>query len=377
MANIHDYLLWRGDLTLEREPLQGVDALALSCLAYYSFHNILELQTHIPCSIEAAAKKAEKLSKEERRMRVPEDYELLQLMGTVPRFRDMELYYYVAHSDLDREEQFSAVTISLGDGSIFVSFRGTDSTLIGWKEDLNMTIMEQVPAQVSATEYLNHMAETHQGDIRVGGQSKGGNLAIYAAAHVPECTQNRILRVYNFDGPGFHESVIQSDGYQRVLPRIHSYVPQSSIIGRVMEHGCAYNIIYSTQFGIFQHNPYSWEIMRNDFVRLERQTEDSKRFNENLRYWMGKLSVEQREKLIDTVYLLLVKSPINEQGYIIFSPRGITEAMQSFRDESEEVTNILIKGFNVIMDALAGYKNSMIDKVVGIVKPEEINGENG
>ena len=137
----------------------------------------------------------------------------------------------------NNEEQFSAVTILMPNGMIYVSYRGTDNTIVGWKEDLNMSFKELVPAQTTAKNYLNKIAEKYKDkQIIVGGHSKGGNLAVYAAAYCEPKIQDRIIKVYNNDGPGFCDKVVNSEEYNRILNKVHTYIPKSSIIGRLLNH---------------------------------------------------------------------------------------------------------------------------------------------
>ncbi len=183
------------------------------------------------------------------------------MAAATERFGSIGLCYYKNIFDVEKETQFAAITYMLDDGSAFLTFRGTDKTIIGWKEDFNMAYQNSIPAQRLARAYVQHFAMESDRILRVGGHSKGGNLAIYASSTVDENIQNRILEVYNQDGPGFREYMLEDEGYLRLIPKIHTFLPQSSIFGILMVHKEPCTIIKSRYVGIMQHDPYNWEVM--------------------------------------------------------------------------------------------------------------------
>ena len=164
MANILDYLDWRGDLTLRESPFNEVDNLLLAELSFLDMTGIVpDMGRHAPVPLGQAvdawfdARKGEKLS-----MGVLVSHEILEMsrkMAETPRFREMGLSCCRSRLDLERETQFAAITISLGDGTVYLSFRGTDDTLVGWKEDFNMTFSPIVPSQELAAAYMRGLAD--------------------------------------------------------------------------------------------------------------------------------------------------------------------------------------------------------------------------
>lgn len=204
-----------------------------------------------------------------------EDQQLLTQLLQSPRYADILLDGYENIFDPVRQEQFAALTLHLPDGSAAVAFRGTDGTLVGWKEDFNMAFSTVVPAQLDAVRYLSDVAERTQGGIYLCGHSKGGNLAVYAAAFCAPEVQQRILGVRNFDGPGFTQQVLSQTGFARILPRVRTYLPRSSVVGMLLEHEEAFTIVESRSVGIYQHNVYQWEIARGGFVELQQLSASS------------------------------------------------------------------------------------------------------
>lgn len=304
MANIIDYMKWRGDFRFSQAGLNAVDSLILSCLSYVGFDGIVSGDKYAaPVPLREAAQKYFASRPEARRMRAPEDETLLRAASNCPRFQDILLSRYVNRIDDEAQTQFSAVTLLLGDGTTFISYRGTDNTLVGWKEDFNMSFLTPVPAQQRATEYLAQ-ADSMQ-KLYLGGHSKGGNLAVYAAAFCDKAVQDRIIAVYNHDGPGFDAKVLSYDGYSAVRDRIQTFVPQSSVVGMLLEHEEHYTVIHSTQKGLMQHDPYSWETLGTDFVRLDTISNGSRFIDQSLKAWVAQMDVSQREQFFDTLYQVL------------------------------------------------------------------------
>ena len=256
MANIFDYLEWRGDLKLSASSFNSVDSLILSVLSYVPFDGIVppELGRDGMTIAEAAEAFADSGVKRPG-VRNEQDVKLLSALAASDRFGDMRLTGYVNSVDLEKEKQFSAVTVLMGRGRAYVAFRGTDLSLVGWKEDFNMSFRCPVPSQEAATEYLDRAAARLRGRLYVGGHSKGGNLAVYASVFAKRRTRKRLLGVYNNDGPGFNASVLERKEYVEMQDRLYAFIPQSSIIGMLLEHAERYTIVHSSQSG--QLPPYS------------------------------------------------------------------------------------------------------------------------
>ncbi len=303
MANIIDYLSWRGDVPLHAIPFNDVDNLILSEFSY------LLLEHAMPASGEMTVRELQEalkdrpdaffyIERENNRL-------LLKLMAEGERFANARLLLYRYETDEVKEEQFAAVTLMLSDGTMFISYRGTDNTIVGWKEDFNMTFACPVPAQVDALAYLLEAAKLLPGPIRMGGHSKGGNLAVYAAAHAPDHVQDRILQVYSNDGPGMDEETFGSPGYARVVPRLRSIVPQSSVIGILLQHPEDYMVVRSNAFGIFQHNPFSWQVQRTGFEVIEALQPGSRHLDQVMKTWLKNMDHKERMTVVDTMFTVL------------------------------------------------------------------------
>lgn len=351
VANMFDYLAWRGDLSLSQSPFNDVDSLIISTLSYIFFDGVVSESMEERITIGEMADKFLARPKEEWKFRLPQDEKLLRVLKNSDRFSNMELCGYVNKLDFQKEKQFAAMTILPGDGTVFVVYRGTDYSLVGWKENFNMCFMDDVPAQQDAAMYLLKASEAFpEAKLRVGGHSKGGNLAVYAAAMCPLEVQEKIIRVYNHDGPGFRETVLGREGYLNILPRMQTFLPQFSVVGMLMEQQGESIVIHSNGSGIMQHEPYSWEMMGADFVKRESLTEKSYFLDNTVTRWMDGLTEQQRELFIDTIYEAVASAPVDAFGETAISPKMIISTLQALHAE-EEGTKIISSSLKILFDA--------------------------
>ena len=304
MANVCDYVRWRGDLTLEQSEFNEIDNLILARFSYFPFDKIIrenEIATIKELSRRFSNQDVTKLP-----ILWKDDVELFPLMGNSKRFGGMLATKYINKIDAEQEKQFSAITVLMPDGTIYVSYRGTDNTIVGWKEDFNMSFKSHIASQISAKQYLEEIAKEYPSSkIIIGGHSKGGNIAVYAATFASKDVKDRIINVYNNDGPGFCEDVIETPEYQEILPRVHTYIPQSSIIGRLMNHKEKYTIVESVQRGIMQHDLYSWQVLGKEFVTLKKLTNESEFIDKTITGWLENVEPSKREQVIDVIFEIL------------------------------------------------------------------------
>lgn len=311
MPNIMDYLDWRGDLTLRASPFNEVDALLLAELSFIDFAGIVPPPgggSAVPLS-ECARVWLERRGghMDDMGVLVPDKIpQMLRRLAQTPRFANLGVNAAFERLDLVREEQFAAAAFELEDGTVYVSFRGTDDTLVGWKEDFNLSFLKCIPSQEEAAVYLARVAAQYPAaPLRVGGHSKGGNLAVYSAVHVDEAVQQRILAVYNCDGPGFSEPLEGLPEHSRIASRIVTLVPQSSVVGMLLEHEQCFHIVQSVESGVQQHDGFSWQVLGTQFVRLSEPSREGRVMDETLDSWAASMDHEQRKKVADALYAVL------------------------------------------------------------------------
>ncbi len=304
MANAIDYLDWRGDVPLSLDGFNEVDGLIICKLTSLDFTGIIPPGGEMGFA-DALGEYFKHYGEEDRRLGV------LLPAGTVTmakkllasrRFAGLRISGYVNRVDDDAAEQFCALTAQLPDGTRYIAFRGTDDTLAAWREDFNMSALDAVPAQLDAAAYLFRAGWEFDGQLRVGGHSKGGNLAVFAAMNVPEELQARISEVYNFDGPGFKRSVAGEPGFIRIKDRIRMLVPQHSMVGVLLNVDSPYEIVESCETGTAAHNGFTWQVLGRRFVRRHAFALRSRVYAEAIRGWAEKLDLQQRQELINAVF---------------------------------------------------------------------------
>lgn len=312
METIVDYIQ-REQRTFDEHPFCPPDSLVLSVLSYLNFetyprggvtprdsfllHDLLSLT---PVSLLANDNWLEDAKE-------TTDAFLLAMRAS-RRYRDTRMGYYARETAESIEKQFCAATFFLPDGSAYVSYRGTDGTLAGWKEDFNLCFKEVIPSQRTAVAYLSGVASTFEGPLRVGGHSKGGNLAEYAALTCDDATYERIVGVFNHDGPAFLDDPsprIDEAGFARLL---HKTVPNSSLFGMLLEERQDFHIVKSNALPVLSHSPFSWLVEGSDFDYEPELERGMVVFDKTLNDWLHSVDAKSRERFIDTIYDLLTST---------------------------------------------------------------------
>lgn len=292
MANITDYIKWRGDLSFSIDPINVVDSLILSRLSYIDFDDLKYEGETLKDVAERYIGSEEKMNPG---LLIKQGTKgLLYEASKSGRFGSIGIKEFQCKIDETNQLQFSAVVFQIDNKTAYVAFRGTDDTLVGWKEDFNMTFMDVIPAQQEALKYLEKVIDKYDYcDIYLGGHSKGGNLAVYASACLKPELQPVIKAVYSFDGPGFKKTIIESQGYKTMLDRIIALVPQSSVIGLILQTHDDFRVVKSNQIGIMQHDGLTWEVLGKDFIYLPDLYNDAKIVNIATKKMKEKMSIEE------------------------------------------------------------------------------------
>lgn len=310
MGNIMDYISWRGDLSFEQSQFNEVDNLILACFSYVNLDGISAVTKQKGIGLK-------KLTKEFMKLHTMKELEadksfirlapfMMMEMAKSVRFGKCVVRNYVNDIVTEAEQQFAAMEIVLEDGTSYVSFRGTDDTIIGWKEDFNLST-GVVPAQKRAIEYLQKISEHTDGMLRVGGHSKGGNLAIYGSV-MCKSAHEKILEIYSNDGPGFSREFQELPEMKEMMPKIIRIIPEYSIIGTLLEHEKEPVIVASSSKGLLQHDGFSWEVQGPALVRRDSLNKTALRFIEILHKWIDGMDMEQKRLLIEDLFATLEAS---------------------------------------------------------------------
>ncbi len=311
MSTIFDYLDHVTYDSIYDRPFKELDVLALTELTYLPFDRIVPQGD--TTNIEVRLSDATDLVDRTTDFIVTDQHlQLVDSLATSKRFKNIKLLNYVDEYDPDVQKQFAAMTYRLTMDVYLVVFRGTDDTLIGWKEDFHMTYMDHIPAQRRAASYLQHvMKEFPKGRFMVAGHSKGGNLAAYACSYLPDQLFKQVDAIYCYDSPGLNKSIIKTEGYQRIAHLIHRFVPQGSIVGMMLEVPEPATIVKSRAFGGFaQHDAFTWMVEKDGFVTLDQTSPDSQQMDQTLKQWVQEVPDSQLKKFFDTFFGLFLDAGI-------------------------------------------------------------------
>ncbi len=387
MHNIFDYLDWRGDLSFNRDPLNEVDNLIFSVLSYSDFSGVVPgLDKPGSVTLQEAADRIGPAPHEVTTNLTRSFFAALPLLlekcAQTERFANLELSHYIDRIEFAKAEQFSAVVFSLDEQLHFIAFSGTDDTLAGWKEDLEMSFREAVPAQRDATRYAQAVIANLSGNFYLGGHSKGGNLAVYAAAHLTPEEQQRIIAVYNNDGPGFLANIIEKEGYQRIIHKVTTFIPQSSVAGILLEHEEKFQIIRSNETGLMQHNAFSWEVLGKHFVYEQELSKSSLVLSQAIRAWLNNISLEERSQFVEALFKVIdatgakTLSELSEDK--LATARAMITTFTQMEEETQTILKKVVESFfaesqKILRSSLGEGVESFMQKTLKRIKPSEPN----
>lgn len=368
-----DYLKWRGDVKISDEyPINEVDYLIMARISYLPFNRIALAPRE---SVKSFTDKM--LNIRRNYFNQPNDYYLIEALNKSDRFLKIITTDYVNRNDRKVENQFGAVTIHLPNNELCISYIGTDATLVGWKEDFNMTFMPTIPAQQQALEYLERIAEKYPSHkIRICGHSKGGNVGVFAALSANTELQKRIISVVNFDGPGFIPDFVNVKFHRsaEMLAKIHNYIPQGSMIGRLLQQDGDTNISFSREEGLWQHDVYSWQIDGPKIVRSAKTADSSEIFNSTVINILKSRTLEERKSFVDAVYDIICRADFSTMD----SLRGtwfkkLPALIKSYREVKPEDRELIGSVVKQIISTYSGTKKEYFSKQ----KPAKKTTKNG
>lgn len=361
--NIIDYVQ-SNNRTFAEEPFNNLDALVLSQLVYCCFENIVNGEKFRLRAQKLTIRDFYKAEYFDDLFSVTftadNDKILLSSVAASPRFRDLRVRHAEESINPQLSEQFAVCIFEISKDTDFIAFRGTDSTMIGWKEDLNLSFMDEVPSQKAAVNVINVFYKEKFSPARnliIGGHSKGGNLAVYGASFADKSVRKKINRVYSFDGPGFRDEVQGKINQENNTFEIIKIVPKKSLVGMLMESGDNFRIVESDAFLLLQHAAYSWQIDGNDFRYVDQISKESIFVNKTVRAWLMRASDEDREIFINALFEILDDNQI--ENMTDFASVNIRELLSSRNDLSEEQEDVIKKLLSQLV--FSGFKQKGID----------------
>lgn len=317
---IYDYLNWWGNLSFEQVPFNDVYSLILSELSYISCDDYIKENMTIG-ELSLYCQNALKDAKSEFSL-IYESTNLVQILNNYSRFKDISIIRYCNDIDYCKEKQFSAMTFVLPQCCLYIAFRGTDDTILGWKEDFNMIYREKVPSQEEAVKYTEQVIKDYKiilnkkghffkyPHVYLAGHSKGGNLAIYAGVKLDRKIKKYVKKIYNFDGPGFNQSFLKTTEYQEMKDKIITFRPQGSVIGGLLYHDCRQIIVSSFSHTMMQHSGFTWKIKADKFKVCDQLDERCIKINDEINKILESMDNVQKESFVNEFFELLNQSNI-------------------------------------------------------------------
>lgn len=364
MATINGYLDYNKNRSFKDFAFNEADILCLNELGYFCFE---ELDASIDFSKDVNLHEVlmpyvtgEKpfnhsfLVTEER-------VKLLQKVVASKRFVNLNLSDYVNDVDAEYERQFSAMVFTLPEINHHqLVFRGTDDTMIGWKEDFKLTYVQEIPAHRAAVAYLEAYFEKYAGKVTVSGHSKGGNLALYAVAHVNDLLREQIEKIYMLDAPGLQEKGLESDGYKAIRERVTVIRPEESIVGIMLYNDIEPIVVKSNASGIMQHALTSWQFNEEtgELILAERQTDLSQNLEKTFKQWMNELSSQELKILFDILFDTLMSSGIHSINDVTIDREfgaKLATSIASFYSIGTEKKLLLAKSAKLFLQAFVGH----------------------
>lgn len=306
MKSIIYYVNHFGKKSLEEFPFNEVDSLILCQISY------LNLDSHVghlidkkpPIGFYELFKEENIASLSKNTLDEKRNRKLLKALAKSSRYKDMKIGYFRDHMIVSKVQQFAAVSF-IFPSFMYVAYRGTDTTLLGWKEDFNLAIFNEIPAQEEADHYLSEVAKLNDLPIYLGGHSKGGNLAYYAAYTAGDL-QDRIIKIYNHDGPGFYQSIFESPLFKNIQSKTHKSVPRDDVVGVLLNHSDANAIVKCKGISIIQHSPFFWKISKEGKFQLVKQmTSRAEILDITLKDILAKTDKETLIRFSDTLFHVL------------------------------------------------------------------------
>jgi len=332
-----DYLNFRQDISFDALPVNMIDRMIFTCMGKPDFTNVVP-EDGPGIRYEDTFENFMKMSDEQTEpglLESPQFRVLMPIIAHSKRYSDVIVSNFVRKIVTEKTEQFSALTVDGPDGFMYVTFRGTDDTLIGWKENCELAIQNEVAAQRDALAYLNKIASLSSRPLLVTGHSKGGNLAVYAASMAEPDVQKRIRGVYSYDGPGFSKEFFEREGYKRIAKRVMTIVPKSSYVGMMMNHAGELRVVDCAKEGLAAHDTYIWGLNPNAFVIAE-QTNKSKSFKTTFNELIDRMSPEEKQKFTNDMFEILSSTgakslnELSDQSY-----KQLLQMALGFKDAKE------------------------------------------
>lgn len=352
MADIFDYLRWRGDLSFTQIPFNEVDALILAQSTYINYlpYVAKDYSRWITFADIAKADFSSNMPVDTRLLA------LLKAMGQTRRFGSIQVAGLTDIFDPTEIVQFMAFTLKLPGNQYIVAYRGTDTSITGWRENCTMVLSSSITAQIHAAEYLNNavrkLCPFKTRKLTLIGHSKGGNEAIYAATFASRHAQKKVSVIYSFDSPGFDQTLYSSGVFSHTAPICRTYVPNESVVGMIMNHEEKLQPVTSLVTGPMQHDPFYWNVCAESFEYAPEISAESKALHTAINEWLSNIPLADRKSFVDTLFGILDSAGIhNFEDLQVSASSKVFRILRSMISVDAEHKHLLHTVFNQLFSS--------------------------
>ena len=363
--NIYSYIDKYGCYTFDEVPFNEVDNAVFAALSYINFKGIVSPNRYSPITIREAGRIYFEMypGKRKHMLAIKNAIKMLRYMKDTKRYGELRLYNYVYEEG--EEQQFSALTIEINPKLVYVSFEGTDHLISGWKEDFMMSYMFPIQSQRRAIDYVNKRFFFRRKKIILGGHSKGGNLAIVAGMYANFLVRDKIIQIYNNDGPGLLEKEFNSKYYKNIDTKLIHIVPNYSIIGLLLWHKDNYQVVRSLKKNVWSHDMFTWVVRDKSFMRTELDS-FSNVLDDSIIAWLNHYDIDQREKFVSSMFDIFERANIKSLMDIMENKklilRLITESKEVDASDRKMLREFIGMLFKCFKDVKIEELKSLIDK---------------
>lgn len=351
MATVKNFLKLKKDDSFKKTPFCEADFLVLTALSYADFKNSLyfddkSINGFVPLNVFAKNTVINKLKK--NYLTIGESFnQFLYSFFSAGRYKDVKVGLFCDRFSLENNMQFFALTYEVDDKYIIV-FRGTDNTITGWKEDLNMALMDNIPGQKMSRDYVREVLKKIKSKIYIAGHSKGGNLAYYSFLNLNKREKMKVIKVYNYDGPGFKNDKYDYSEYKDKLVK---FVPEDDVFGMFFDTSHLREIVPSTRFNMAAHDLLTWKLDRKTkyttLIRLNSLTIYSSCFNTTFNTWYYDNDPKDAKILITFIFKIVETNNIMTLGALfkdlIFAGDAYYKEIENYDEESKKKIKSMIK----------------------------------
>lgn len=351
--NIYKFLRIYKNKSYDEVPLTEADVLIGTMISYADFYNLSKTKKY---DLENNTLKFEEFNVKKYLDKLAKNYfngdeakKLLETLFKAKRYRLTKIGYFQNELSSDNMTQFFALT-AITKNYVCIFFRGTDDSLVGWKENLDMMFKDKLPSQKLAKKYLYKIAELTNKPIIIAGHSKGGNLAFYSYLTASKKIQNRVFRVYNFDGPGFKKQDVTINDND---PKLIKMVPSNDIVGMILENTDNYQIIKSYKKNVAAHDLFTRAFSsKTRYTMLKKNPPLSKysvALKNTINIWMDKYNKKDYKDMVDFIYEIAIlnkqSSTLNLKLDIIKKRKIYLEKISSYSTKKKEKMKAMTREF--------------------------------